>query len=488
MNPADANYNWGSSRKRYEWQQGFQMGMAPRDPELEKDLFGEENHVHSGINFSKYDSIKVKVRGDNPPPAFDHFGNANLHPVMKENIQLARYQVPTPVQRHSISIVTAGRDLMACAQTGSGKTAAFLVPTCSALFDKAPQLAARPESRFNARSFRAKPLVLIIAPTRELCTQIFDESRRFCYRSMLRPCAVYGGAGYRGQEVELEKGCDVLVAVPGRLMDFVEKGRIDLSSVKYLVLDEADRMLDMGFEPIIRELVERRGLSRERQTLMYSATFPKDIRMLARDFLRPDYLFLQVGRVGGTTTDITQKVIWVEEMDKRDSLKQVLMSQPPCRTLIFVDTKRAADSLDQFLFESKFPCTSIHGDRTQREREDALMAFKSGKCPILVATAVVARGIDVKSVMHVINYDLPPNVDEYIHRIGRTARVGNAGLATSFINHNSMGIARDLTKILQECKQTIPDCLKSYVSRGPLSFEDDDDDDDYMPRNRQMRY
>ncbi|KAI8143890.1 P-loop containing nucleoside triphosphate hydrolase protein [Fennellomyces sp. T-0311] len=485
MNPADANYKWGSSRKRYEWNASYQMGMAPRDPELEKDLFGEENHVHSGINFSKYNNIKVKVLGDNPPASFDRFENANLHPVMKENIQLARYQVPTPVQKNSISIVTAGRDLMACAQTGSGKTAAFLVPTCSALFGH-PELISRPENRQASRYFRAKPLVLVMAPTRELCTQIFDEARRFCYRSMLRPCAVYGGAGYRGQEVELEQGCDVLVAVPGRLMDFVEKGKIDLSNIKYLVLDEADRMLDMGFEPVIRDLVERRGLNRNRQTLMYSATFPKDIRMLARDFLRPDYLFLQVGRVGGTTTDITQRVVWVEEGNKREELKNVLMGQPPCRTLIFVDTKRSADSLDQYLFDSKFPCTSIHGDRTQREREDALMAFRAGKCPILVATAVVARGIDVKNVMHVINYDLPPNIDEYIHRIGRTARVGNAGLATSFINHSSMGIARDLTKVLQECKQDIPDCLKRYVTNGPLAF--DDEDDAYLPQKQHIRY
>ncbi|KAI9025880.1 P-loop containing nucleoside triphosphate hydrolase protein [Phycomyces nitens] len=466
MNPQDPsrNYNWASSKKRYEWKAGYENGVAPRDIELEKELFSEDTHVHSGLNFNKYASIPVKIQGSNPPPSFVSFAEADLHPVMKENIALARYTQPTPVQANSISIVTAGRDLMACAQTGSGKTAAFLIPTCSRIFGDAANLIARPQG-FDTHRFKSKPLVLIIAPTRELCSQIFDEARRFCYRSMLRPCAIYGGAGTAGQLRELEKGCDILVASPGRLKDFLERGKIDLSDLKYLVLDEADRMLDMGFEPDIREIVERRGMNKDRQTLMYSATFPKEIRSLARDFLKPDYLFLKVGRVGGTTTDITQNVMWVEEPDKREELKKLLMSQPPCRTLIFVDTKRSADSLDQFLFECKFPSTSIHGDRSQMEREDAILAFKAGTCPILVATAVVARGIDIRNIMHVVNYDMPSTIDEYIHRIGRTARVGNAGLATSFFNSKSMGIARDLTKILQECQQEIPSFLQPYMSK-----------------------
>lgn len=216
-------------------------------------------------------------------------------------------------------------------------------------------------------------------------------------------------------------------------------------------------------------------MNKNRVTLMYSATFPREIRALARDFLKPNYLFLKVGRIGGTTTDITQKVMWVEESEKRERVKQLLMSQPPCRTLIFVDTKRAADSLDHYLFESKLPSTSIHGDRSQMEREDALLAFKKGTCPILVATAVVARGIDIKNVMHVVNYDMPPTIDEYIHRIGRTARVGNAGLASSFFNNSSTGIARDLTKLLVECKQEVPEFLKRYVTSN-MRFEEDEDD------------
>lgn len=472
-----SNYNWGSSKKRYEWKDEYlQQGFAPPDKELEAELFGENTHVHTGLNFDKYESIPVRVKGDNPPPGFQRFEEANLHPCMKENVALARYTVPTPVQKNSIAIVTAGRDLMACAQTGSGKTAAFLIPTCSALFSQARSLISR--ARPHDHRFSAKPLVLILAPTRELCCQIFDEARRFCYRSMLRPCAVYGGAGINGQIREIEKGCDVLAATPGRLVDLVDRGKIDLKNLRYLVLDEADRMLDMGFEGAIREIVERKGMNRDRITLMYSATFPKEIRGLARDFLKPNYIFLKIGRIGGTTTDITQKVLWVEESEKREKLREILMSQPPCRTLIFVDTKRNADTLDHYLFENKFPSTSIHGDRTQMEREDALIAFKRGTCPILVATAVVARGIDVKNVMHVVNYDMTNSIDEYIHRIGRTARVGNAGLATSFYNDRNSTVGRDLTKLLVECNQTVPDFLAGYKTSN-MRFKDDGDDDDY---------
>ncbi|RUP46935.1 P-loop containing nucleoside triphosphate hydrolase protein, partial [Jimgerdemannia flammicorona] len=202
--------------------------------------------------------------------------------------------------------------------------------------------------------------------------------------------------------------------------------------------------------------------SNKRQTQMFSATFPRTIRKLARDFLKEQHLFLKVGRVGGTTTDIVQKIIFIEEREKRERLTELLLSQPPSRTLIFVETKRGADTLDQFLYDNHFPSTSIHGDRNQEEREDALLAFKNGKCPILVATAVAARGLDVRNVMHVINFDLCNDIDEYVHRIGRTARVGNEGLATSFYNDKNAIIAPDLTKLLIECKQEIPDFLENY--------------------------
>ncbi|CAG8698850.1 1328_t:CDS:10 [Funneliformis mosseae] len=458
----DQNRQWAALRRRYDWNDSYDGTVAPRDLELENDLFGEENHIHTGINFDKYANIKVTVKPGCITP-ISSFDVASLDPLMKDIIRLARYSIPTPVQRYSIPIITEGRDLMACAQTGSGKTAAFLIPILSKLFGKAKILAA-PRPRPDARRFKVEPLVLILGPTRELVTQIFDECRRFTYRSMLRPCVVYGGAEIIPQKNELAKGCDILSATPGRIIDLFERGFISLRRVKYLVLDEADRMLDLGFEPKIRNIVQKSDLCDEgtRQTLMYSATFPKPVRKLAKDFLSKDYAFLTVGRVGGTTSDITQKVIYVKEQNKRDCLVELLLKQPPSRTLIFVETKRGADSLDNFLYNRDFPTTSIHGDRSQREREDALISFKSGRSPILIATAVAARGLDIKDVMHVVNYDLCNQIDEYVHRIGRTARVGNQGLATSFYNERNAIIAYDLVKILIEYNQKVPDFLKHY--------------------------
>jgi probable ATP-dependent RNA helicase DDX4 len=248
----------------------------------------------------------------------------------------------------------------------------------------------------------------------------------------------------------VEQGCHLLVATPGRLIDFVGRGKIGFESVRYLVLDEADRMLDMGFEPEIRRIVETMGMPArtERQTLMFSATFPKPIQELAQDFLN-DYIFLTVGRVGGTSADIEQHVLQLGEYRKRDKLVELLTAEGMNRTLVFVETKRNADFLASFLSQSGFPTTSIHGDRLQREREEALSDFKSGQAPILVATAVAARGLDIAGVKHVINYDMPSSADEYVHRIGRTGRIGNKGMATSFFDVNrDSGIAREIATIL----------------------------------------
>lgn len=271
-------------------------------------------------------------------------------------------------------------------------------------------------------NYTAEPLVLIISPTRELATQIFDECRRFCYRSMLRPCVVYGGADTITQRLELSKGCDILVGTPGRLMDFLQRGRVlSFKRVKFVVVDEADEMLDMGFEPQLRALIQNSDCNQddEGQVLMFSATFPKAIRKLAGEFLADDTIQLSVGRIGSTNDNCTQTIVWCDEHKKKEAVYDLLCTAPPARTLIFVNHKRTADALDDYLYNLKLPTTSIHGDRTQREREDALIAFRSGKCPILIATGIAARGLDIKNVMHIINYDMVKNIDEYIHRIGK---------------------------------------------------------------------
>ncbi|KAF8249745.1 DEAD/DEAH box RNA helicase [Wilcoxina mikolae CBS 423.85] len=458
---------WAASGARYEWKEEY-GDVAPRDERLERMLFGDELDEPSGagIDFSK------------------SFKDAGLHPVMLENIHLCKYDKPTPIQRYCIPSILQGYDLLSCAQTGSGKTAAFLVPILSRLMGKAKRLAAPRPTALQGRGpggYVAEPLVLVVAPTRELATQIFDECRRFCYRSMLRPCVVYGGADTMTQRLELGKGCDVLVGTPGRLIDFLERGRIlSLKRIKFVVVDEADEMLDMGFEPQLRKILEASDCNQDddKQVMMFSATFQKPIRKLATDFLADDYVQIKVGRIGSTHNNITQNVIWVDEYKKKQAVYDLLCTAPPARTLIFVNHKRTADALDDYLYNLKLPTTSIHGDRTQREREDALIAFRSGKCPIMIATGVAARGLDIKNVMHIVNYDLVTNIDEYIHRIGRTARIGNHGLATSFFNDTNTDIATDLVKILLENGQDIPDFLESYKPEGELNFDEPDSDEE----------
>ncbi|CAI5772437.1 ATP-dependent RNA helicase DDX3X isoform X3 [Podarcis lilfordi] len=401
--------------------------------------------------------------------------------IIMGNIELTRYTRPTPVQKYAIPIIKDKRDLMACAQTGSGKTAAFLLPILSQIYTDGPGDALR-AMKENGRYGRRKqyPISLVLAPTRELAVQIYEEARKFAYRSKVRPCVVYGGADIGQQIRDLERGCHLLVATPGRLVDMMERGKIGLDFCKYLVLDEADRMLDMGFEPQIRRIVEQDTMPPKgvRQTMMFSATFPKEIQMLARDFLE-EYIFLAVGRVGSTSENITQKVVWVEESDKRSFLLDLLNatgkdclgeiqhnsngSGKDSLTLVFVETKKGADSLEDFLYHEGYACTSIHGDRSQRDREEALHQFRSGRSPILVATAVAARGLDISNVKHVINFDLPSDIEEYVHRIGRTGRVGNLGLATSFFNERNINITKDLLDLLVEAKQEVPSWLENMA-------------------------
>ncbi|KAF9692548.1 hypothetical protein EKO04_009722 [Ascochyta lentis] len=454
-----------------QWKDGKHI-PGPSNPRVERELYGVPNDPskqQTGINFEKYDDIPVEASGQGVPEPVTRFTNPPLDEHLLSNIELSGYKVPTPVQKYSIPIVMGGRDLMACAQTGSGKTGGFLFPILAQAFKTGPVAAPATQNGGYGygRQRKAYPTSLILAPTRELVSQIFDEARKFAYRSWVRPCVVYGGADIGSQLRQIERGCDLLVATPGRLVDLIERGRISLQNIKYLVLDEADRMLDMGFEPQIRRIVEGEDMppTAGRQTLMFSATFPRDIQMLARDFLK-DYIFLSVGRVGSTSENITQKIEYVEDVDKRSVLLDILHTHGAGLSLIFVETKRMADSLSDFLINQGFPATSIHGDRTQREREKALEMFRSGRCPILVATAVAARGLDIPNVTHVVNYDLPTDIDDYVHRIGRTGRAGNTGIATAFFNRGNRGVVRDLLDLLKEANQEVPQFLESIAREG----------------------
>eukprot|EP00727_Mastigamoeba_balamuthi_P004892 m51a1_g14400 putative dead-box atp-dependent rna helicase 37-like (1118) ;mRNA; f:358888-378153 len=404
-----------------------------------------------------YSGMTIDVSGSNPPQLnVETFHDIDLGDILDNNILKAKYMRPMPVQKAAIPIILAQRDLMACAQTGSGKTAAFLLPLISSILYNGPP--PPPPSAGRPGKQKAFPQALVLAPTRELACQIYEEALKFAFSSPVRSVVVYGGADVYFQMRELERGCDILVATPGRLVDLLERVRVSLSQIKYLVLDEADRMLDMGFEPQIRRIVEKEDMTslEDRQTLMFSATFPKEIQRLASDFLK-DYLFLTIGRVGSTVSNIIQRIVYVDERDKRSATIDLLQSHPDGLTLIFVETKKQADMLEAFLCNHGFMVTSIHGDRTQQEREGALRSFRDHRTPILVATDVAARGLDIPNVLHVINFDLPQDIDNYVHRIGRTGRAGKAGLATAFVNERNKSVFRELHDIMVETNQEIPD-------------------------------
>uniref|UniRef100_A0A286XSN6 RNA helicase n=1 Tax=Cavia porcellus TaxID=10141 RepID=A0A286XSN6_CAVPO len=377
---------------------------------------------NTGINFEKYDDIPVEM-GE----------------IVMGNIELTCYTRPTPGQKHAITIIKEKRDLMACAQTGSGKTAAFLLPISSQIYSDGPGEALR-AMKENGRYGRCKqyPISLMLVPTRELAVQTYKEARKFSYRSRIRPCVVYGGA-----DTDLERGCHLLVATPGHLVDMMERGKIGLDFCKYLVLDEADRMLDMGLEPQIHRTVEQDTI----------ATFPKEIQMLAHDYFLCDVL--------RSRAKIMSRV---EELDKRSFLLDLLNATgKDALTLVFVETKKGADSLEDFLYHEGYACTSIHGDRSQRDREEALHQLHSGNSPILVATAVAAKGLDISNVKHVINFDLPSDTEEYVHRIGHTGCVGSLGLATSFFNERDINITKNLLDLLVEAKQEVPSWLENMA-------------------------
>ncbi|KAK1315312.1 DEAD-box ATP-dependent RNA helicase 37 [Acorus calamus] len=455
---------WNSRSGGWDRRNSREVNPFAADEESEPS-FVEEN---TGINFDAYEDIPVETSGDNVPPPVNTFADIDLGDALNENIRRCKYVKPTPVQRHAIPISLGGRDLMACAQTGSGKTAAFCFPIISGIMrGQAPQ---RPPRGVRM----GYPLALILSPTRELSCQIHDEARKFAYQTGVRVVVAYGGAPINQQLRELERGVDILVATPGRLVDLLERARVSLQMIRYLALDEADRMLDMGFEPQIRRIVEQMDMPPRgvRQTMLFSATFPKEIQRLASDFLA-NYIFLAVGRVGSSTDLIVQRVEFVHESDKRSHLMDLLHAQKAdgvqakqSLTLVFVETKKGADSLEYWLCSNGFPATTIHGDRTQQEREQALRSFKSGNTPILVATDVAARGLDIPHVAHVVNFDLPNDIDDYVHRIGRTGRAGKSGLATAFFNENNSSLARPLSELMQESNQEVPAWLARYAARA----------------------
>ncbi|KAH7647571.1 DEAD box polypeptide [Cryptosporidium bovis] len=439
----------------------------------EEKIFSKTKEHRTGINFDAYDNIPVEMTGSDTNkirPMQNFMELDGIHEILLDNIKRVKYERPTPVQKFSIPTILCGRDLMACAQTGSGKTAAFLFPIVMRMLHDGPPPTPQ-QSSLRIRRM-AYPVALVLSPTRELAIQTYEESRKFCFGTGIRTNVLYGGSEVRSQIMDLDRGSDIVVATPGRLRDLIDRGKVNLVLIKFLILDEADRMLDMGFAPQIREIVEDYDMPHSldgRQTVMFSATFPREIQQLAKDFLH-NYIFLTVGRVGATSGSIVQRVVYAEEDHKPRLLVKLLMEQGEGLTVVFVEMKRRADQIEDFLIDQNFPAVSIHGDRSQQEREHALRLFRGGQRPILVATDVAARGLDIPNITHVINLDMPCNIDDYVHRIGRTGRAGNSGLATSFVNENNKPILRDLLAALEESGQDVPEWFQDMVKSCTASF------------------
>jgi len=436
---ADENYFWkcvGDVRR---------PGGGARVPTAQ-ELFARQGA--SGIDFKQYDSIPVERSGPNSShvPALNNFKLlANiLPPFLHANLtdeDRMGYTVPTPIQKHCVPLSLSGAfDVMACAQTGSGKTVAFLVPLISSIVLEPRREGASP----GGMRTPAKPLALVIAPTRELAIQIELEAQKLTFGSKLKTICVYGGAPTREQLHLLAAGVDILVATPGRLNDFLQREVVSLECVRFLCLDEADRMLDMGFEPQIRQICDRYNLpaASNRRTLMFSATFPDNMQKMAQKYMR-EYVFVAVGRVGSTIESITQKLVKAQRNDKHLKLDLLLplLAPPPAakgrgaagtgagagvpKTIVFTQKKRNASWVCNEI-KKQLPgvrAEAIHGDKSQSQREAALHLFRDGRIDVLVATDVAARGLDVADVALVVQFDLPvskEDFDSYVHRIGRT--------------------------------------------------------------------
>ena len=416
-------------------------------------------------------SIVVRDNSQNAPipDPFLQFRQAPFPDRIQQAFSRAGFDKPTAIQSQAWPIALKGRDMICIAKTGSGKTCGFLLPA----FSQNP----KPVQGYSA------PYMLVLAPTRELSVQIMEEAQKFGRPMGIRAVCCYGGSSKYPQIAALQRGVEIIIATPGRLNDLLEAKKVDLSKLKYFVLDEADRMLDMGFEPQIRSIVKH--IPEKRQTLLFSATWPREIQALAHDFLK-DPVQVNVGEVNVLVAnkDITQTIYMVRENDKFDKLKEILQelvdkqdsSDPKARIagggknhakmIVFTAKKISCNDLANRLWDEGYAVDSLHGDRPQWERTRVMQAFKQGELRMLIATDVAARGLDVKDVGVVINYDMPGGtngVEDYVHRIGRTGRAGNKGMAYTFFTDSDKKTATQLVEVLKKADQEIPPELQAMV-------------------------
>ena len=436
----DRMSNLGQGLKQQNWD-------LDTMPKFEKSFYKEDPAVSSRTQ-AEVDAFRkekqITVQGKGVPRPVTTFDEAAFPSYVMNEVKAQGFEAPTAIQSQGWPMALSGRDVVGIAETGSGKTLTYCLPAIV---------------HINAQPLLAPgdgPIVLILAPTRELAVQIQQEISKFGRSSRIRNTCVYGGVPKGPQIRDLAKGVEVCIATPGRLIDMLEAGKTNLRRVTYLVLDEADRMLDMGFEPQIRKIIGQ--IRPDRQTCMWSATWPKEVRQLASDYQK-DFIQVNIGSMDLSANHRIQQIVEVvTEYEKRDRMTkhlETIMSDKENKILIFTGTKRVADDITRFLRQDGWPALSIHGDKQQNERDWVLNEFKTGKSPIMVATDVASRGIDVRNITHVLNYDYPNHSEDYVHRIGRTGRAGAKGTAITLFTSDNAKQARDLVSVLTESKQQI---------------------------------
>jgi len=434
---------------------GSQPGERLRKPKwdistlqkFEKNFYKEHPTVtnRSPMEIQQFHNDKqITIDGvDVPNPIFT-FDEGNFPDYVMNQIRRNAWQAPTSIQSQAWPIALSGRNLVGIAQTGSGKTLGFILPAIVHV-NHQPYL-----------EHGDGPIVLVLVPTRELAQQVLEVSNEFGRTSQIKSACVYGGAPKGPQLRDLERGAEICIATPGRLIDFLEAGKTNLRRTTYLVLDEADRMLDMGFEPQIRKILDQ--IRPDKQTCMWSATWPKEVKRLAEEFL-VDYIQVNIGALQLTANHNILQIIDVcadhEKEEKLVKLLNEIMQEKENKTLIFVETKRKADDIARRMKRDGWPVLSIHGDKSQQERDWALNDFRGGRNPILIATDVASRGLDVEDIKFVINFDYPNCSEDYVHRIGRTGRAQSTGTAYTFFTQNNAKQASDLVNVLREAKQVI---------------------------------
>src|SRR5687767_10591910 len=387
---------------------------------------------------------------EHTPPVPARFDTLPLDPKLLRAVADSGYLTMTPIQQKAIPIVLAGRDVMGAAQTGTGKTAAFSLPLLQKMLRH--ENASMSPARHPVRA-------LVLAPTRELADQVAASVKAYAKHTQLRSTVVFGGIDIKPQAAELKAGVEVLIATPGRLLDHIESKNCSLNQVEYVVLDEADRMLDIGFLPDLQRILSY--LPKQRQTLLFSATFSPEIRRLAESYLQ-DPVLVEVARPNATASTVEQRFFAVSSEDKRAAVLKLLKERALSQAIVFVNSKLGCARLARSFERDGLRTNALHGDKSQDERLKALAAFKRGEVDVLVATDVAARGLDIADLPAVFNFDVPFNAEDYVHRIGRTGRAGASGLAITLVTRDDNRLVTDIEKL-----------IKKKIELEPLELDDE---------------